>query len=246
MKKLVTIIVSILACLVVLSGCGAKDSADKQKAQEAITAYESYRNEDISSDEAMQQILKLSAEIENKEIANRVAKIVALMAFEEMNGTDGTEKHIDELKDYLENGATSASTGGNEQVTPEETPEDILREANEFLADCWNPVCDLDWYLSNGTSSTGGDLDPEFTVAKFQDAYKKRDEISAKVDGLSDTEYALAKQAFTKAVKEFDRINGILDETSFLFVQLDRTTLEISTLQDYVRTFSDQAWDATH
>lgn len=247
MKKLVVIMVSILMGLMVLTGCGSKTSPDKQKAEEAIAAYESYRSGDLSSDDAMQKILLLSTEIEDKEIATRVSTIVSLMAFEGMNGTDNTDKHINDLKDYLENGATSTTAKGDEQASADQTPEDILKEANKFISDCWNPICDLDWYVSRGTSSTGGDLDAEFTIAKFKDAYKDKDDICAKIDSLSDDEYAMAKQAFNKAIEEFERLNGVLDDTAFIVSSKNSgTTLGVSTLQDYVRTFSDQVWDATH
>ncbi|MBO6240902.1 MAG: hypothetical protein J6O61_08775 [Butyrivibrio sp.] len=240
-QKLFSIMISLMMIVLVV-GCGAK-SADKQKAEDAITAYQAYRDGTSSYDDAMQKILMLSTEISDKELATLVSGIVSTMAFESMNGTENTDKQIQKVKDYIENGGSSSKT--EKQADSSQEPKDILYEADSFLNSCWNPVCDLDWYVGWGTSSTGGELDAEFTIAKFKDAYKDRDDIVKKVNGLPD-DYSLAKQAFSKAIEEFDRIAGDLEDVDYIVSRKgSKSTLDVSKLQDYVRTVRDQYYEAS-
>lgn len=250
--SLITFVILCFICFFFLLGCNipqkskftqietdgvisTDESEDKKKVKEALSVYQLYRDGSLTSEIAMQQIIILSQDIKDYDLANQVANMTFLLAHDEITDADDTEAFIEKLMSDLEN-----STSITKDVENNQTPKEILKEASSFLSDCWNPICDLDWYISRGTDSVGGELDAEFTIVKFKNAYKKRDNIYSKVNSLSD-EYALAKMAFNNAIKEFDRLDKIIEDSAYILNNNNSgKTLGIHKLEDYVRTFSHQ------
>ena len=101
MKKTLAMV---LLCACVLVGCGEKPTTDLDRAQDAVTAYESYKSGDISQDELSQKLLVISRTIEDQEIQMLVSNIVKDLMFadQDMFVTEDPDDGIQELKDYIE------------------------------------------------------------------------------------------------------------------------------------------------
>ena len=85
-----------------------------------------------------------------------------------------------------------------------------------------------------------------FTIEKFKDAYKIRDDIYSRMKELSGDNYSLAKQAFFKSIEEFDRLDKILNNSDLIVNgKKSGNSLVISSLHDYVDTFRKQLKNAT-
>ncbi len=79
-----------------------------------------------------------------------------------------------------------------------------LKKLWSDVVDIWNPLCDLNWYCTVGTSSTGGALDADLRYEDFKRACEILPEADAFVDSLSDDEYSYIKTVWGKLRAELD------------------------------------------
>ena len=64
-----------------------------------------------------------------------------------------------------------------------------LKRLYSDVVDIWNPLCDLNWWSTSGTDSTGGILDADLRYEDFKRACEILPEADEFVDSLSDDEY---------------------------------------------------------
>lgn len=81
-----------------------------------------------------------------------------------------------------------AACGGKPAV---QSKDDVLNEVtdiyNWLVGDIWNKgFCDISSYYVMGTSSTGDELDIEFTLTQLDKAMEKKADYDAYMEGLSD------------------------------------------------------------
>ena len=102
MKKLSKLFISFLVVSCFLFGCGTNAaSVDKQKAEEALALYQSYRDGEGDCQEIMAKITSVSRDIEDDELAELVSGIATLMPFENENGTESTDEQIAKIKEHI-------------------------------------------------------------------------------------------------------------------------------------------------
>ncbi|MEK3788073.1 hypothetical protein [Paenibacillus sp. FSL K6-1230] len=93
------------------------------------------------------------------------------------------------------------------ETADEPSPEKKLSEIRNYIvADLWNAgFVDVSSYIHTGTSSTGQNLDVEFTVDLLGNSMAKKAEYDEYVKNL-DEKYAQAKKIWTKLSEEADRL----------------------------------------
>lgn len=93
------------------------------------------------------------------------------------------------------------------ETSDESSPEKKLSEIRNYVvSDLWNAgFVDVSSYIHTGTSSTGQDLDVEFTVDQLGNSLTKKAEYDEYVKNLDD-KYAQAKKIWTKLSEEADRL----------------------------------------
>ncbi|WP_052410310.1 hypothetical protein [Paenibacillus durus] len=98
-------------------------------------------------------------------------------------------------------------------ITNEPSPESMLNEISNFItSDIWNEgFVDISWYISSGTSSTGENLDIDFTVEQLGKAISKKKEYDNYVEGLG-PEYDSIKKIWVKLSGEIDRMYKQIQE----------------------------------
>jgi hypothetical protein len=87
------------------------------------------------------------------------------------------------------------------------SPETMLNEIRNFIiSDIWNDgFIDVSWYMGSGTSSTGQNLDIDFTIQQLGKAITKKKEYDTYMNSL-DTKYDSLKQIWTKLSGEIDSL----------------------------------------
>lgn len=120
------------------------------------------------------------------------------------------EKLAEAIQKSIANSAnkTDASTKKEEP-----TVESKLAEISNFITGTiWNEgFVDISWYKSDGTSSTGKELDIDFTIDRLGKAMEKKAEYDAYIKGL-DAKYDNVKQVWTKLSGETDNLYKQLKE----------------------------------
>ncbi|WP_010498432.1 hypothetical protein [Paenibacillus elgii] len=120
------------------------------------------------------------------------------------------EKLAEAIQKSIANSAnkTDASTKKEEP-----TVESKLAEISNFITGTiWNEgFVDISWYKSDGTSSTGKELDIDFTIDRLGKEMDKKAEYDAYIKGL-DAKYDNVKQVWTKLSGETDNLYKQLKE----------------------------------
>ena len=123
MKKLSKLFISFLVVSCFLFGCGTNAaSVDKQKAEEALALYQSYRDGEGDCQEIMAKITSVSRDIEDDELAELVSGIATLMPFENENGTESTDEQIAKIKEHI--GISDTVENSNSET--DDSPSEIL------------------------------------------------------------------------------------------------------------------------
>jgi hypothetical protein len=208
-------------------------SSDNKKVEEVISIYESYRNDKVSKENAMTQIYKLSTEVSDASLTEKIKNIGNSIAFENINGTSGTDLLIQDLNVYL------GKISENETTTAARTSKEILKEGYLYIHDFYTSLVDLSDYLNYGT-----DLDAGLTIEQLLDIYKERDMYVNEIALLSDEDYKVAKSAFTKAIDEIDKYYILLSENreDIINSKATKQTLGLGTLYQYVTTVQSYAY----
>lgn len=126
------------------------------------------------------------------------------------------------------------------ETSDEPSPEKKLSEIRNYVvSDLWNAgFVDVSSYIHTGTSSTGQDLDVEFTVDQLGNTMTKKAEYDEYVKSL-DEKYAQAKTIWTKLSDEADRLYQHIqdhppkaNDTSFNF--------DAGKFNQYMSAFTDE------
>jgi len=106
---------------------------------------------------------------------------------------------------------TSDATSGTTEMTVEDTLSEI---DNWIVGDIWNNgFCEVKWYLSNGTGSTGESQDIDFTLTQFANAMEKKADYDAYMASLPE-EYADIVSIYAKLSEETDALYAVVLETN--------------------------------
>lgn len=110
------------------------------------------------------------------------------------------------------NNLTSTNDSNQEEVTVDD-PEELIQEVyNWYVEDIWNVgLCDVKWCLEDGTSSTGEELDIEFTMTNLKKSMEKLDEYNKQMNELSD-DYKDIKYTWSKMYDEITRNYNLIKD----------------------------------
>ena len=120
---------------------------------------------------------------------------------------------------------------------------DKLSEIESWLTDdIWNKgFCDISWYASSGTGSTGETLDIDFTLSQLDAAMEKKAEYDAYINSL-DNEFSHLKEVWKKLSPEIDTLYAQIKKTKP--VANDTSTgIDTGKFTQYEEAFSDALYD---
>lgn len=90
----------------------------------------------------------------------------------------------------------------------QDTKETLYDLYNWLVKEIWNNgICDMTFYYTNGTDSTGDTMDAEFTLEQFEKAYAKKAYYDKLVISLSDN-YADIKNTYSKVSTELEVVHA--------------------------------------
>lgn len=119
------------------------------------------------------------------------------------------------VKDIIEEGKNSNLLNMSNDLTENTVNGKLKTISNDFVSELWNEVfCNISWYVGQGTDSTGGELDIEYTINKADNLMKQRNEYNDYIVALEGEEYSQIKYIWEKLIVEIDRMyNTIKEET---------------------------------
>ena len=117
------------------------------------------------------------------------------------------------VKDIIEEGK-SFNLSNSENDSNDNTVKGKLKTiSSDFVTEIWNEVfCNISWYINDGTSSTGEDVDIEYTLNKADKLMSKRDEYNDYINALEGEEYSQIKYIWEKLIGEIDRMYARIKE----------------------------------
>lgn len=85
---------------------------------------------------------------------------------------------------------------------------DQLDEIDDWLSTYYNDgAYELSWYLSKGTSSTGGNINPEITIKKYKKLSKEAKKHDKFIMSIEDGQFSALKEAWTMTYEEIKKID---------------------------------------
>lgn len=114
------------------------------------------------------------------------------------------------VKALKEGKATITATLGKKKfackVTVKYTTKERLQVFRDWLVgDIWNDgLCDLSWYMTDGTDSCGDTMNVDYTVKKLEKAYKLTADYDKFINSLSD--YTDIKDTWQLAKEQIDTL----------------------------------------
>jgi hypothetical protein len=146
----------------------------------------------------------------------------------------------DELADAIYGGMLTAADNMNNSFGSGDSGSSKLSEINNWLTDdIWNKgFCDISWYASSGTSSTGDTLDVDFTLAQLDAAMSKKTEYDSYMDSLNGDEYSQVKTVWAKLSPEIDTLYTQI-KTKKPIANDSSTDIDTGKFTQYQEAFSD-------
>lgn len=93
------------------------------------------------------------------------------------------------------------------ELSKEEIESELSDICNWLIGDYWNDaMCDIVWYINNGTSSTGEEMDPEITLKRYKKAYSKSEKYNNFISSLND-DYTDIKDAWDKTYTQMKKLD---------------------------------------
>lgn len=112
----------------------------------------------------------------------------------------------------------------------------LIDEVRNWTVDLWNDgICEMQWYYSDGTSSTGGAIDPEFTINQIAKAMEKKADYDTKMAALPD-EYKEIADLWAKVSGEIDALYSAIQKQG---TNRDGAELEVGLYEQYFNAFED-------
>lgn len=144
----------------------------------------------------------------------------------------------------------STAQDKQEETATEMSEADIYDKLSEiknwYTGDIWNDgLCQMSWYVKNGTSAFGDDLDIEMTLKQYNDAIKNLEAYNSFVTSLSDPKYDDVKFAWEKlynGIKEADAVvqSNEITANSNLDLKTDKLTQYSDAFGDYIEAIKPE------
>lgn len=154
-------------------------------------------------------------------------------------GLVGCSANSEEDKSGSIAGTSSATTAftTDEEITEEKSDIDLMFDVRGWLVgDIWNKgFCDLSFYYATGKSSTGEQMDVEFTLRNLKKAYEKKADYDEIINKLPD-EYQDIKYSYSKISEQIELLYA--DVTS-RGTEVTGKSLETGLYNQYFETFDD-------
>jgi len=140
-------------------------------------------------------------------------------------------------------GGDSDSNSDSDTVSDTVSDSDKLMEIDNWLTDdIWNKgFCDIGWYTSSGTSSTGGTLDIDFTLSQLDAAMGKKAEYDAYINGLGEG-YSHIQAVWEKLSPELDSLYAQVKNNKPV-ANDPSTDVDTGKYTQYQEAFSDALYD---
>ncbi|HML38601.1 MAG TPA: DUF4878 domain-containing protein [Bacillota bacterium] len=134
----------------------------------------------------------------------------------------------------------NSSFGG---ASNSDSDSDELVEIDNWLTDdIWNKgFCDISWYASSGTGSTGETLDIDFTLSQLDAAMEKKAEYDAYINGLGD-DFSHIKDVWKKLSPEIDALYAQVKNNKPV-ANDSSTGIDAGKFNQYEEAFSDALYD---
>ncbi len=117
------------------------------------------------------------------------------------------------VKDIIEEGKSSDLSDLKSDLNDNTVKGKLNNISKDFVTEIWNDVfCNISWYVKYGTSSTGENLDIEYTLNKADNLMSKRDEYNDYINALEGEEYSQIKYIWEKLIGEIDRMYARIKE----------------------------------
>jgi len=196
---------------------------------------------EMTDEETSQMFVSIMKE-QSKKIGETFSETTVKVDCVKMEGQWYIAEINDELHDVVMSGfvsagkEVSASFNGNEDTTEDgdllkDDPADVLADIDNYITDLWNDgFCEISWYLSEGTGSTGQEIDIDFTKSQLIKAMKKKTGYDEYVAGL-DSNYSEIKEVWNKMSPQIDSM--------YQQVQSGATSLNTDLFTQYHDAFSD-------
>lgn len=99
----------------------------------------------------------------------------------------------------------------NASESSREGTVDKIADIDNWVTDLWcDSLNDLVWYINNGTSDTGGELNPEITLKEYNKEYKKAVKYNKFMSALKDEKYQGAKEAWDILYQEMEALDNYI------------------------------------
>ncbi len=118
---------------------------------------------------------------------------------------------------------------------------DKLNEINNFVVDnIWNNgYCNISWYISSGTDSTGEKLDINKTLKDLTASMTQLSVYDKYITGLKGGQYDSLKTAWKDLYNESQSLYGIV-KSSTPIPNDENSSFSSNTFTDYMNTFSEE------
>lgn len=131
----------------------------------------------------------------------------------------------------------SATDGFAENEDPDRA---LISEVRNWAVDLWNDgICEMQWYYGSGTNSSGGTIDPEFTISQMAKEMEKKADYDAKMAALPD-EYAEIADLWAKVSGEIDVLYSAIQEQG---TSRDGAGIDVSLYEQYFGAFDDAVFE---
>ena len=137
----------------------------------------------------------------------------------------------------------SSFGGTSDSDSNYDSGSDKLVEIDNWLTgDIWNKgFCDISWYASSGTGSTGETLDIDFTLSQLDAAMGKKADYDAYINGLGD-DFSHIKEVWKKLSPEIDALYAQIKNNKPV-ANDSSTGIDTGKFTQYEEAFSDALYD---
>lgn len=188
--------------------------------------------------------------IQGEKPSNPKSELVILIKDDKVgwgySSSDKEKAAFDGIRKLFKEPVPDASDSGDgSSTTSEQSPKSMLIDIGNFVvSDIWNVgFVDISSYINSGKSSTGQNLDIDFTIEQLGKAMNKKVEYDAYISGL-DTKYDSIKKIWTKLSGEIDRLYKQIQDTP---PKANDTNSKLDTgiFSQYLSAFTDEVNNLT-
>lgn len=131
-------------------------------------------------------------------------------------------------------------TGVGSLFEDEDPNRALISEVRNWTVDLWNDgICEMQWYYSDGTSSTGDAIDPEFVISQMAKAMEKKADYDTKMAALPE-KYKEISDLWAKVSGQIDVLYSAIQKQS---TNRDGAKLEVGLYEQYFNAFDDAVYE---